>query len=258
MTTTLGSSGRLCNQLIRNLAVSLIAEKHDLYVTYGYENIINKLGIDLFCGTNNNRLKVELKEEDYFSILNLDHIKCSFDPNKYFFQTKEISNFIYKHLNSDKVKTKIMEVNPYKTRYNNNNDVFMHIRLDDAATWNPGLDYYLNIVKQLAFENLYIGTDEKTHSIVKKICSDYPNAKILDYDEVKTIQFASTCKHVILSHGSFSAIIGYLSFFSNVNYSEYIYIENKASYRQNDPPKMWCGDMFSIDNSNWIKHKLTK
>ena len=33
MTTTLGV-GRLGNQLIRNLAVSLIAEKHDLYVDY--------------------------------------------------------------------------------------------------------------------------------------------------------------------------------------------------------------------------------
>jgi hypothetical protein len=32
MTTTTATNGRLCNQIIRNLAVSLLAEKHDLYV----------------------------------------------------------------------------------------------------------------------------------------------------------------------------------------------------------------------------------
>ena len=37
-------------------------------------------------------------------------------------------------------------------------------------------------------------------------------------DPVKTIQFGSTCKHIVLSHGSFSAMIGYLGFFSQVYY----------------------------------------
>ena len=68
----------------------------------------------------------------------------------------------------------------------------------------------------------------------------YPKAIIIDYDEIKTIQFASTCKNIILSHGSFSAVIGYLSFFSNVNYPEY------------EKDKMWYGDMFSINKWNKI------
>jgi hypothetical protein len=58
-------------------------------------------------------------------------------------------------------------------------------------------------------------------------------------DEITTFKFASTCKHIILSHGSFSALIGYLSFFSNIYYPEY------------EANKIWFGDMFSIDN--WIK-----
>ena len=68
---------------------------------------------------------------------------------------------------------------------------------------------------------MYISTDSKNHNIVKALFTAYPTAKIIEYDEITTIQYASTCKHIILSHGSFSAIIGYLSFFSSVYYSEY-------------------------------------
>jgi hypothetical protein len=222
MTTTIGSRGRLCNQIFRNLAVSLMAERHDLFVTYAYKKQIDKLGIDLYCGQNKYDNKVDLNDEDYFRILNCSHISNNLNPLTSYFQTKEISNFLYKHLNKDNVKTKIMSANPYNSRYNNNNDVFMHIRLGDAALWNPGSKYFLNVIKDLKFDNLYIGTDERTHFIIQDICSLYPNANIIDYNEIETLQFASTCKHIILSHGSYSAIIGYLAFFSVVNYSEYI------------------------------------
>lgn len=57
---------------------------------------------------------------------------------------------------------------------------------------------------------------------------------ILRKDEINTIHFGSTCKHVILSHGSFSAVIGYLSFFSDIYYPDY------------SISQMWYGDMFSV------------
>jgi len=78
--------------------------------------------------------------------------------------------------------------------------------------------------------------------MIKKLLKLFPYAKILDVDEITTFQFASTCKHIILSHGSFSAVIGYLSFFSNIYYPEF------------ESNKIWHGDMFSI--KNWIKLKI--
>jgi hypothetical protein len=72
--------------------------------------------------------------------------------------------------------------------------------------------------------------------MVKELLSLYPSAKLINFDEINTFQFASTCKNIILSHGSFSAVIGYLSFCSNVYYPEY------------ELNKIWYGDMFSIDN----------
>ena len=44
MSITTEYNGRLCNQVIRNLALSILAEKYDLYVEYSnYNNINNKL-----------------------------------------------------------------------------------------------------------------------------------------------------------------------------------------------------------------------
>ena len=238
MTTTI-QVGRLGNQIIRNLAVSLIAEKHNLKVNYCNENLINKLGINLFSGKNSYNNIYVLTDNNYFSVYNSEKINYNLNPNKIFFQTKEITNFLYDYLRRDIIKSNIIEKNPFNNRYNANNDLFIHIRLTDVAHHNPGINYYLNTIKPITFDNLYISTDDKNHNIIQNIISNYPAAKIIDYDEITTFQFASTCKNIILSHGSFSAVIGYLSFFSNIYYPEY------------ELNKIWYGDMFSINN--WTK-----
>jgi hypothetical protein len=155
-----------------------------------------------------------------------------------FFQTKEIMSLIYAHLHSDKVKEKIMNKNPFLFRYESNHDACMHIRLGDAAHWNPGLNYYLKTLSNITFDHLYITTDENDHDMIQQIRAAYPNSTIMNFNEIQTFQFASTCKHIILSHGSFSALIGYLAYFSNVYYPEY------------EADKMWYGDMFSIPGWN--------
>ena len=243
MTSTQKGLGRLGNQIIRNLAVSMLAKKHNLYVDYSYKDLINQLGIELFSGNNKyNNTKV-LNDYNYFNIYNTDNINYNLNPNDYYFQTKEITNIIYNYLHTDKIKTNIILNNEFKIRYNTNNDLFVHIRLDDIAiiNYNTGITYYINTIKNISFNKLYISTDEKSHSIILELQKLYPLAELIDYNEINTIKFASTCKHIILSHGSFSAIIGYLSFFSNIYYPEYI-IE-----------KMWHGDMFSIDGWNKVK-----
>jgi len=123
-----------------------------------------------------------------------------------------------------------------------NNDLYIHVRLTDVEHFNPGIKYYLNTIQSIDYDKLYISTDDKDHAIIKKLFEVYPSAKLIKYDEIKTFQFASTCKNILLSHGSFSAVIGYLSFFSNIYYPEY------------ESDKMWYGDMFSI--KNWIKIKI--
>lgn len=108
----------------------------------------------------------------------------------------------------------------------------------------------------LYFDKLYISTDDKNNSMIEQLLNVYPNAELFLCDEITTIQFASTCKNVILSHGSFSAIIGYLAFFSDVYYPEY----EKGNLGEdlvsgNSGRKIWFGDMFSIDS--WTKIPLS-
>ena len=242
MSETTKNNGRLGNQFIRNVAVSLIAQKHNLKVNYCNIDLFTKLGIDLFSGSNVHQDMIILNDENYFSIYNCGNLNNNINPNFNFFQTKDIIHFLYNYLHTDEIKSKIIEKNPFNQRYNTNNDLFIHIRLGDATIYNPGISYYLNAIKIINFDNLYLSTDDKNHNIVKTIIQSYPNAKLIEYDEIATFQYASTCKHIILSHGSFSATIGYLSFFSNIYYSEY------------HLDVMWHGDMFSINN--WIKCKL--
>jgi len=67
MTTTI-DNGRLCNQLFRNLAVSLIAEKNDLYVNYFNYHLFKKLGINLFIGSKIHDNTIQLTDDNYFHI----------------------------------------------------------------------------------------------------------------------------------------------------------------------------------------------
>jgi len=243
MTTTTEFNGRLGNQIIRNLAVSVIAEKHNLKVNYSNKYLINKLGIELFTGINRYRYFQKLTDDNYFKIYNSDNLNCNLNPNSNYFQTKEITNFLYNYLNTDKIKSNIILKNPYKERYNNNNDLFIHIRLGDVEKFNPGIIYYINAIKNIKFHNLYISSDTVKHNIIIELLQLYPYAELIDYDEITTFQFASTCKNIILSHGSFSAVIGYLAFFSTVYFPEY------------ESDKIWYGDMFSIDNWNKLSIK---
>ena len=243
MTSTTSDNGRLCNQIFRNLAVSIIAEKHDLFVNYSSFDIICSLGIDLFVGKYTYTKTIELIEDNYFEFLQQSGLNTNLDPNKRYFQSKDISIFLHNYLHKDVIKTNIINKNPFANRYNANNDVIVHIRLDDVSKYNPGIAYYLHVLSIIQFDDLYITTDEINHLIIRQILQKYKNAKILyRCNETQIIQFASTCKNVILSHGSFSAIIGYLSFFSNIYYPEY------------EPTKMWYGDMFSIDGWNQISN----
>jgi hypothetical protein len=240
MTTTTNNNGRLGNQIIRNLAVSFIAKKHNLNVNYSsYYLISSQLGIDLFnSGTQIYSDTRELNDLNYFDIYNANNITYNLNSDNSFFQTKEIFNIIYNYLHFNIIKSNIIQKNKFKERYNNNNDLFIHIRLGDIEHFSPGIDYYLKSIKYVKelknFDNIYISSDSPTHDIIKKIVEEYPQAILINTNEIETIQFGSTCKNIILSHGSFSAIIGSLSFYSNVYYPK-IY-------------KSWHGDIFSIES----------
>ena len=218
MSKTDGSNGRLGNQIIRNLALSLLAKKYNLYVEYSNYNIINnKLGIELFIGKNKYKKTIKIKNRHYLKYFkNQININYNLNFMNDYFQTEEITNIIHNTIKNQ--KDKIINKNKYKDRYKNNNDLFLHIRLGDVTKFNIGIEYYIKCIELIDYDNIYIATDSFNHKIINKLKELYPKIILFNDNEINTIQFGSTCNNIILSHGTFSAVIGYLAFYSNVYY----------------------------------------
>lgn len=241
MTSTVRTSGRFCNHLIRNIFVSILAEKSNLVVDYSYHKQIEDLGINLFVGRMFYPVYVILNDQNFMNYVKTNtqlRVQYTLGENTYF-QTKEGSNFLFNHFQTV-LKSGIIDKNKFKDRYENNNDVFIHVRLGDVADKNPGFEYYNKVLSAIQFDKGYLSSDSPDHPICQQIIQTFPNITIIKFNEVETMMFGSTCKHVVLSHGSFSACIGYMSFFSNVFYPCY------------EKDKIWYGDMFSIDSWNCI------
>ena len=214
-----GSEGRLCNHILRALAANFISQQRNLQFNYGeYYDKMKALGINLFNGTMIYRVGEDITNKNIMMYLNnnIPNFK-NINVNKSYFQTKDFSNYLYTYYQNPINHIPIINANIFKDRYNKNNDVFIHIRLGDVAHLNQGFSYYDKILKQLSFENGYISSDDINHSICQELINKY-NLKIIDYNEVETIMFGSTCKYLVVTGGSFSYIIGLFGFFSKVFY----------------------------------------
>lgn len=230
MLTIVKPVGRLGNQIIRAIAVSMIAEKMGIRVQYSSHYAIQQLGIPLYSDKKTYRNTVDLTDENYNTLYETPPM-ANLNPGELCFQTQMITTKIKAYLNRH--QHSIRNKNPFQNRYNHNNDVFIHIRLGDVAQYNPGLSYYKKAIEECAsYGIIYLSTDEPSHLIVQEL-QKYSNITLLSYDEIQTIQFGSTCRFIILSHGSFSAVIGYMGFLSMVYYPPHTH--------------RWYGDMFSID-----------
>jgi hypothetical protein len=212
-----GSDGRFCNHIIRALGAHFIAKNQNLNFNYGqYYDKMKQLGINLFCGTltYNSELKIPNNIMPYIYEIPLFR---NINVNNSYFQTKDFSNYLYNYYRIQDNRQSIISANKFKDRYKTNNDVFVHVRLGDVTDKNPGFEYYDKALSKIAFENGYIASDNFNHEICINLIKKY-NLKLIDYNEVETIMFGSTCRHIVLTGGSFSYIIGLFGFFSNIYY----------------------------------------
>jgi nitrogenase molybdenum-iron protein alpha/beta subunit len=109
--------------------------------------------------------------------------------------------------------------------------------LGDAAQYNPGASYYIKALRMIEekgeVDAVYVSSDSPDHEIVQMIKQAHPNVKILNMNEEYTIKYGIVLCRVILSHGTYSSIIGYLS-------DEVYYPEEK---------KKWYGE---LSRENWV------
>jgi len=245
--------GRFANIVFMCIPCSIFAKKFDLKATYAtsddyYISLINQLGLHLFTGSKSYRETIEINGSNFMSLFNKHEFKFRFIKNaKCFFQdNNDIFNLVQEHFIEK--QDDIIKANPYKERYNNNNDIHVHIRLGDMSKRPLPIGYFINTINNINnYDNLYISSDSSSKApLIKNLLSKFPNAILRGFDSspIPTLQFASTCKYNILSSGSYSALIGYLSFFSKVYYIDF---DTIPAY------EMWFGHTIYYCRHDWIK-----
>jgi len=232
-------NGRFGNLFFINMVLHFISKNYDLKTTYKYYDKFSNLGIDLFIGNNTYQENTYLTEINYFDLM---YKKNNFTNiiviNNAWFQNYEFCLFLEIYFNKKEIKHKIIKKNKFIERYKNNNDLFVHVRLDDVEELGShnGFEYYDNIIQKYNFDNGFIASDNLNSSICNDLIQKY-SLKVINLNEEETIMFGSTCNNIILSGGTFSWLIGFLAFYSkNINYP----INNKK----------WYGDIFIY--KNWI------
>ena len=232
-------NGRFGNLFFVNMALHFIAVKLNLKCRYKYFDKFAMLGIYLHIGENEYDKNYVLNETTFLNNIKDNRFEKTniIINNENWFQTKEFVYFLKEYFSISYYRNNIIKNNIFKKRYNNNNDVFIHVRLDDVKSKLTNIEqYYEDALSRIYFENAYIASDSITDPLCQYLIKKY-NLIEINKSEVETIMFGSTCNNIILSGGTFSWLIGFFAFFS-----KYIY------YPSIKTP--WYGNIFDL--KNWI------
>ena len=193
--------GRLGNKFFINVAASLLAEKYDLYIEYEHGDDVRPL-FPLFVGKRHHPTTITVTDDNYLDLYNKEIIDTNLSFHDYF-QSRDVTSLTHLY-----VKSKL------RFTYPKNKEAFLHVRLGDVAQWNPGADHYLGILATLQVDRVYLATDTPNHPIIKQLLQH--NIQLYHGSPIDTILFGASKRYVILSHGTFSGMIGYVAFDSTV------------------------------------------
>jgi hypothetical protein len=234
-------NGRLGNLFFINLAMHFISLKLNLKCEYKYYEKFAKLGIYLHKGKREYSSNILLTDDNFIDIIKDNDLNKSniIINNENWFQTKFFVKYLNTYFHLPYNKFKIINNNLYKKRYDNNNDLFIHVRLGDIEDRIDNImNYYELVISKLNYITGYISSDNINHEICKYLINKY-HFIVINEDEIETIMFASTCNNIILSGGTYSWLIGFFAFFS-----KNIYYPNLT--------KCWYGDIFQFPYWNSI------
>ena len=232
-------SGRLANNLIQNIGLSLLGEKLNLKVSsYKITPDILKFNLKLWNEGRvlNKKSPLEIYEDKDIAFL----FKDQFEPKSSFIFRGNFQNgnFLLKN------KSKIKKMFCYKKDPTfNDSKLILMIRLADVAHLAPPLNFYIDAIadmqNKLGFSTKiegYIASDTPNHKIVKELVSKY-NYKIISSDATETLKFATRFRNFILTGGSYHWLAAFLADAKHVIYPEHTY--------------MWHGDIYRY--FNWTK-----
>lgn len=212
--------------MLQDIGASILAKKHNLKVQ-NYQNYYDKITLNLYQGEKNVYDNiVQVNDSNVDEILRTESMDCGFELCTYFQTSFFVTNF------AKEIKAHFKLNQEFKK-----NQVFVHVRLGDASGKNPGMKYYEMCLDQLKFDSGYISTDSIGEKMIYELCEKY-NLSLYTNTPENTILFAKDFDNLVLSGGTFSWWIGFLSNASNI-----LYPKNYLN---------WHGNIFVYNNWNGI------
>jgi hypothetical protein len=232
-------NSRFGNLFFVNMFLNIMSMKFNLKCSYKHVAQFSKLGIHFYKGVNEYDTHLLVTEDNFMYILKNKLEPCNIIiTNNVWFQTNEFCKILYNYFKVDKIRNKIIDKNIYNTRYNKNNDLFIHVRLGDVKQQScDSFNYIDSMISTINYDEAYITSDNIEDAFCQQLINKH-KLRIYISTERDTIMFGNTCNNILMSGGTFSWMIGFFAF-----YSKNIYIPNIT--------KKWYGDIFIYDN--WIK-----